>query len=102
MLWKGNSYTRKRRVRKIKELDSQISKFNLFNEEQPELNEKFYLPKSKKQNKIQNNTEFLNENIMFQCFQSIIYKHIIIQKHSLLPSLKKIHTQLITAFTIIL
>jgi hypothetical protein len=60
MLWKGNSYTRKERVRKIKELDSQIS-LNLFNEEQPELNEKFYLPKSKKQNKIQNNTEFLNE-----------------------------------------
>jgi len=60
MLWKGNSYTRKERVRKIKELDSQIS-LNLFNEEQPELNEKFYLPKSKKQNKIQNNTDFLNE-----------------------------------------
>lgn len=60
MMWKGNSYTRKERVDKLTQDDKQGT-LNLFNEEQPDLNEKFYQPKSKKPKGMKENLDFLNE-----------------------------------------
>jgi hypothetical protein len=57
MMWKGNSFTRKERIKKLSLEDK--NQTNLFNQPQSELNIDFY---NKKENvKLSENTNFLNE-----------------------------------------
>jgi hypothetical protein len=60
MLWKGNSYTRKERVKRIATDPSINQGLDLFNQPQSELNLDFYSTK-KELKKIEENNNFLNE-----------------------------------------
>ena len=57
MMWKGNSFTRKERIKKLSLEDK--SQMNLFNQPQSELNIDFYDKNEKV--KLSENTNFLNE-----------------------------------------
>jgi predicted transcriptional regulator len=60
MLWKGNSHTRKQRVKKIADIDEK--QLNLFGEKHSELDSDFYKPSKKiKPLPISENLDFLNE-----------------------------------------